>query len=209
VGGWALGLVLRVLYRTLRVEIIDPTNRLRARLEGARAVYAFWHESLVLVPILAVRIPGLRPTVLLSWHRDAEFAAQAVRRLGIRVVRGSSTRGGVGGLRGLLAANERGEDLVIIPDGPRGPRRRAQSGVVQVASGAELPVVAIGAAVRPGHRLSSWDRLQIPYPFARVVFALSADVPVGRDDFEHARGRTQAALLQAQHTAEEALGGEG
>src|SRR5262249_13416454 len=208
--GWLIGVVLRLLYRTIRVQIIDPSARIPARLAGDRAVYAFWHEALVLLPILAHRLgPAIRPTVMLSWHRDAEVAAQAVRRLGVRVVRGSSTRGGMGGLRGLLSANDRGDDLVIVPDGPRGPRRHAHRGVVQVAGGTGLPVVAIGAAARPVRRLHSWDRLQLPYPFARVVLVMSEPVTVDRDDLEQARVRTESMLNRVQEPAEEAIGGMG
>lgn len=207
VAGWVLGLVLRMLYRTLRVELIDPTGRVPARLAGERAVYAFWHESLVLVPVLLRQLrPNLHPTVLLSWHRDAEIAAQAVRQLGVRVVRGSTTRGGVGGLRGLLAADQRGDDLVIVPDGPRGPRRHAQRGVVQVASGTGRPIVAIGAAATPGRRLGSWDRMQLPLPFARVRLVVSEDITVGPDELEAARARTESVLNRVQASAESSIG---
>src|SRR5205823_3321243 len=95
---------------------------------------AFWHDGIVLLPLLVSRLgwPGM-VNVMLSWHRDAEIAAQAMRRLGIRAVRGSETRGRLGGLRGLLAARARGEDIVIVPDGPRGPRHRAKEGALQLA----------------------------------------------------------------------------
>ena len=207
-AGWCLGWTLRVLYRTLRIELIDPSDRLGSRLAGERAVYAFWHEALVLVPLLARRVcPVVRPTVMLSWHRDAEIAAQAVRQLGVRVVRGSTTRGRVGALRGLLLAHARGDDLVLVPDGPRGPRRRAQEGVVQIAARTQLPVVAIGAAVRQGRRLASWDRMLVPFPFARVTLVLSEPIPVDRAELEPARARTEVALNRVQGTAERAVGG--
>src|SRR5205814_5247737 len=106
-----------------------------------------------LLPLIVTRFrwPGA-VNVLLSWHNDAEIAAQALRRLGIHSVRGSSRRGWVGGLRGLLAARARGEDLVIVPDGPRGPRRRAKEGVVQLARATGMPLVVVGAAARPSRR---------------------------------------------------------
>ena len=115
--------------------------------------------------------PGLRPRVMLSWHRDAEIAAQARRAASAsRAVRGSATRGWVGALRGLLAAHaaRRGPGR-SCPDGPRGPRHEAKDGVVQLARATGLPVVADRRRGRPARRLRSWDRLQLPRPFARVA----------------------------------------
>src|SRR5438067_10932446 len=93
--------------------------------------------------------PGARVAIMLSWHRDAEIAAQAVRRLGIRAVRGSSTRGWLGALRGLLGAHARGELIAVVPDGPRGPRPHAQGGVLQLARATGPPILAVRAAARP------------------------------------------------------------
>jgi len=107
-----------------------------------------------------------------------------MRHLGIRAVRGSGTRGWIGGLRGLLAARTRGEDIAIVPDGPRGPRRKAKSGAVQLARGTGLPLVVVGAATRPVHRLASWDRMQLPWLFARVGLVVSAPLVLPGDERE-------------------------
>ena len=95
VAGWAVALALRLLYRTLRVRVVDHGDWFARRRHGEAVLAVFWHEGIVLLPLLVTRErwPGT-VTVMLSWHRDAEIAAQAVSRLGIRVVRGSDTRGG-------------------------------------------------------------------------------------------------------------------
>jgi hypothetical protein len=167
-----VALVLRAVYRTLRVRLVDHAPEARAA--GAQVIGVFWHDALLLAPLIVTRFRWPRPvSVMLSWHRDAEIAAQAMGRLGIGAVRGSSTRGRLGALRGLLAARGRGEDVVIVPDGPRGPRREAKEGAVQLARATGLPILAIGAAAHPARRLASWDRLQVPRPFARVAVVLA------------------------------------
>jgi lysophospholipid acyltransferase (LPLAT)-like uncharacterized protein len=197
-AGWVIGVALRLVYRSLRVRLLDPAHLLERRGRGERMVAAFWHDGIALVPLLVTRLGWPRSvTVLLSWHRDAEIAARALRPLGIHAVRGSSTRGGVSGLRGLLAARERGEDLAIVPDGPRGPRHRAKRGVIRIARATGLPLIAIGAAARPVRRLGSWDRLQVPLPFARVTLVASAPLPVPRAGDEVSEGATLAALEAA------------
>jgi len=208
-AGWAIALVLRLLYRTLRVRCLDPAGVLGGVARGERAVFAFWHDTLVLLPLMVTAIyPRARVAIMLSWHRDAEIAAQAVRRLGIRAVRGSGRRGWLGALRGLLAAHARGELIAIVPDGPRGPRHHAQAGVVQLARATGLPIVVIGAAARPVRRLGSWDRLQLPAPFGRVALVLGAPLAFGEaggNDAE-ALAAVEAALGRANDTAAAAVG---
>ena len=207
-AGWAIAFVLRLLYRTLRVRCLDPAGVLDRLARGERAVFAFWHDTLVLLPLMVTTVyPPAHVAVMLSWHRDAEIAAQAIRRLGLRAVRGSGTRGWLGALRGLLAAHARGELIAVVPDGPRGPRHEAQPGVVQLARATGLPIVAIGAAARPARRLGSWDRLQLPAPFARVTLVLSAPLAVaGGGGEEEGLAAVAAALERANEVAAAAVG---
>ncbi len=178
VGAAAIWGVLRLVYATLRVRCSDPHGVLAAHARGARVVWATWHDGIALLPLMVVRVHRMfRPRVALSWHRDAEIAAQVVRRFGVAVTRGSATRGWLGAVRGLLAAHARGEDLVVIPDGPRGPRHEAKPGVAQLARATGLPVVAIGLAATPVRCLPTWDRLQLPVPFGRVALVVSAPIP--------------------------------
>jgi len=205
-AGWAVALALRLLYRTLRVRLVDHGEVVARRRQGEQVLAAFWHDGIALLPLMVTRFrwPGT-VNVMLSWHRDAEIAAQAMRRLGIRAVRGSATRGWLGGLRGLLAARARGEDIAIVPDGPRGPRHRAKDGVVQLARATGLPLVVVGAAAWPAHRLGSWDRMQVPRPFARVALVLSAPL-VLPEDKAAARAALEAALGEANAEAARAVG---
>ena len=205
VAGWVIALLLRLLYRTLRIRLVDHTGALRPG-GGPQAIVVFWHDALVLAPLLVTKFGWPHTvTVMLSWHRDAEIAAQVLRRLGIRAVRGSDTRGRLGGLRGLLAARARGDDLVIVPDGPRGPRHRAKAGVVQLAHGTGLPVLVIGAAAHPARRLGSWDRLQLPRPFARAAIVLAAP-PTLPADKPAAVSALEAVLEQATAEAARLVG---
>ncbi len=195
VAGWAIATVLRLIYATLRVRCVDPHDVVAGHTRGERVVWATWHDGIALLPLMVVRVNRrLRPRVVLSWHRDAEIAAQAVRRFGVAVSRGSATRGWTGAVRGLLRANARGEDLVVVPDGPRGPRHEAKEGVVQLARATRLPVVTIGIAAAPVRCLRSWDRLQLPRPFGRVALVLSAPIPVVRGDSARSLATIQEAL---------------
>jgi lysophospholipid acyltransferase (LPLAT)-like uncharacterized protein len=181
---------------------------LAAHAAGERVVWATWHDGIVLLPLMVVQVhPRFRPRVVLSWHRDAEIAAQAVQRFGVAVTRGSESRGWMGAVRGMLEGHARGEDLVVVPDGPRGPRHEAKAGVVQLARATRLPVVAIGIAAAPARCLRSWDRLQVPRPFARVALVVGAPIRVGRGDASGALAAVQASLEKTAEEARAAVGG--
>lgn len=201
-AGAAIAFGLRLLYVTLRLHVDDPSGVMAAWAQGERVVWATWHDGIILLPLMKTRVERrLRPRVMLSWHRDGEIAAQAVQRFGVHVIRGSSTRGWLGALRGLVDANARGDDLVVVPDGPRGPRHEAKDGVVQLARVTGLPVVAVGLAANPATRFRSWDRMQLPRPFARVAIVLSPPVVIERRNAEGARDAVQTALANAASRA--------
>lgn len=139
VGAWGI----RCLGRSMRIEskgheVADDLYR-----EGQRAIFAFWHARQLLMPF-AYR--GERAYVLISQHQDGEIIARIVERFGFLAVRGSSTRGGVEALRELIRLGRSGLDLVVTPDGPKGPAQVAKIGVIQLARATGLPIVPITAA---------------------------------------------------------------
>jgi lysophospholipid acyltransferase (LPLAT)-like uncharacterized protein len=119
--------------------------------------------------------------VLASRSSDGELVARYVRRFGLPVARGSSSRGGSAALRALAVALGEGEDVAVIPDGPRGPRGHAQPGVVALAALSGAPVVPMAFAAQPSLRLATWDEFMIPLPFARAAAIFGAPVRVDRD----------------------------
>jgi lysophospholipid acyltransferase (LPLAT)-like uncharacterized protein len=130
-----------------------------------------------------------------------------VTRFGLSVVRGSSSRGGTEALRSLAASVRAGEDVAVVPDGPRGPRERLQTGLIVLAAATGAPIVPLAFAARPARRLASWDRFLIPMPFARaaVVFGAAATVPRGADR-EAARADVERALCEVTAAADRMVG---
>jgi len=131
-------------------------------------VYALWHEHLLPLAYLH-RAQGA--AALVSRHRDGEILARVLGRLGYETARGSTTRGGPSGFRELVRAGRSGRALAVTPDGPLGPRRRADSGAARAAAAAGLALVPVAAAARPAWRLATWDSFLVPAPRARVWVA--------------------------------------
>jgi lysophospholipid acyltransferase (LPLAT)-like uncharacterized protein len=140
---------------------------------------------------------GLRGvTVLTSRSRDGELAEAYARRFGLDVVRGSSSRGGAVALRALAAALRGGHDVALVPDGPRGPRYRLQPGAVALAALTAAPIVPLACGIRPARRLSTWDEMLVPVPFARCAVVFGAPLMIARDsDRAIARKDVEQALV--------------
>ena len=132
--------LIRGLGKTMgwTIEGAEPVDQLYA--QGKRMIIAFWHGQQLMMP-LAYR--GIGAHILISQHRDGEMISRIVKRFGFGAVRGSSTRGGVVALRQLIRLGRSGVDLVVTPDGPKGPRHVVQKGVIQLAQVTGLPIVPL------------------------------------------------------------------
>ena len=163
--------VIRLLGRTLRYRDVQaPGAPLGYRVPGP-TVYAFWHRCLL---VCAYRFRGMGIAILISPSFDGELIARTVERMGFRAVRGSSSRGGAGGLRGMERAFREGHRCAITADGPRGPAMVAKAGVAQLAQLVEAPIGVFYAIPDRAWELRSWDRFLIPKPFSRVTFTWPA-----------------------------------
>jgi lysophospholipid acyltransferase (LPLAT)-like uncharacterized protein len=187
---------LRYRYRPLGPSL-DP-NRLGIK---GRFIYAFWHEN-ILLPLYHYGVPEVH--VLVSQHADGEIIAEICRRLNFSLIRGSTTRGGVEAMRQMVRVDGH---VAITPDGPRGPRRHLQPGMIQLAARTGLPIVAFGIGFQKAKRLRSWDRFALPRlgSFATCVTGLPISVPANldRDEIEKYRLRVQEELDRLSRIAED------
>jgi len=177
--------IVRSLGVTLRLRAVG-VDALALRWTACQPlIYAVWHGRIVMLPWLNVwlrRTRGARRVaVLASRSRDGEMVSRYVAHFGLAAVRGSSSHGGAGALRQLVAAVRAGEDVAVVPDGPRGPRRQLQPGVVTLAALTGAPIVPLAFAARPARKLASWDEQMVPFPFARSVLVFGDPISVHRD----------------------------
>lgn len=204
--------LLRAIGRTWSFERLglDPFV---ARQQGTpgRYVIALWHSALL---PLAYLHRDENATVLVSRHRDGELIARALRGLGYRLARGSSTRGGAAALRELLRESEAHPgDLALTPDGPKGPPQKAKPGVAYVAAMTGFPILPLALVCNREWRLRSWDRFQIPKPGARIVVLAGDPIAVPEDlgdaEVPAILERFDAAMEDLERRARARLAAEG
>jgi lysophospholipid acyltransferase (LPLAT)-like uncharacterized protein len=139
-GSWLirfLGWSMRWEYQGL--EILNNRTNLKEKV-----IFAFWHGRQLMMPIAQRRLnKGRKLAMLISTHRDGEYISRTISRLGIDSVRGSTYKGAVKGFKQLLRVHNSGIDVGITPDGPRGPKYKAQLGVVQLAKLSGSPVLPV------------------------------------------------------------------
>lgn len=191
-------LVYLLLSRTIRWQCVG--ERFCAGQEQ-HFVLAFWHARMLMMPFAFRDWQGY---MLISEHRDGGFIADTMGLIGIKTVRGSSTRGGARAmLRMLRLVTKENTDLGITPDGPKGPREVVQPGTVQLAQKSGLPILPVCYATKRHRRAGSWDRFYIPLPFTRGVFVFGDLVHLRPDEeMDGALAKVQSAMDNTQYHAD-------
>jgi lysophospholipid acyltransferase (LPLAT)-like uncharacterized protein len=177
-----LGILARLWGMTLRFDI-PPADRSAFENTELPSAFVLWHNRLFLTPEFHRRYRGRRPIYgLVSASRDGAWLAAFFSLVGMRAVRGSSSRLGREAAVALVEVLRAGNDVGITPDGPRGPRYDFKPGALTVARRAGAQALLVGARFTAAWRLPSWDGFYLPLPFSRVVVRCERVPPEALDD---------------------------
>jgi lysophospholipid acyltransferase (LPLAT)-like uncharacterized protein len=195
----ALGSTLR-----WRTEGFEQFDHIKAA--GHQPIMAFWHGR-ILPATYYFRRRGI--VVITSENFDGEWIAGIIERFGYGTSRGSSSRGGPRALRQLSRDLAAGRPAGFTVDGPRGPARVSQPGAVWLAKASGHPVLPFHCEADRFWTLRSWDRTQIPKPFATVAISVGEPFYVPRraseSEVELYRQRLDTALAAAEASARRML----
>ncbi|UQZ88295.1 hypothetical protein C4J81_03355 [Deltaproteobacteria bacterium Smac51] len=146
-------------------------------LEVGPVIFAHWHsEDLSMLP----HFGHSGANILVSASRDGSMLSQAVRVLGFQAARGSSSRGGMGGILALKKSLEAGQSVIFAADGPKGPRQVAKPGPIYLAAKTGCPIYPAGTACDKSYIFEkSWSKTRIPLPGAHLamVFGEPLHIP--------------------------------
>lgn len=190
-AAWLVFALVRAVSATLRYRWEDRSGYFTGPSPGP-AIYALYHNRLALSMAIYYgyikkhnRTSGL--AVMVSASKDGGFLAAILECFRVQPVRGSSSRRGPQALLELTTWAERDYDLAITPDGPRGPRYTVQDGITSLAQVTELPILPVALHLNWKIVVKSWDRFQVPLPFARCVVILEKPLRVPREASEAER----------------------
>jgi len=204
---------MKRFFRQLGVALIPPMIYLLMRLiwwsckkrfhfitpvDERQHVCVCWHGELLMSPQAYRKIHPTQPaTAIISTHFDGSLIAGILRLLEIHPLRGSTKKGARQVLLQAFKSIKEGEEVLITPDGPRGPRHSMSDGAIGMALKSNLPIFVLNYQCNQYWQLESWDRFVIPKPFGRIDFYLQSISLEGME-----RGEAKAYLREKmlEHT---------
>lgn len=200
IAAWLIFAMIRAVAVTLRYRWRDSSGHLEAADPGG-AIYCAWHNRLVLSMVayhnyVKKHKPSRGIAAMVSASKDGGFLSAILECFKVQPVRGSSSRRGPQALLELTTWAERGYDLALTPDGPRGPRYQVQDGVMSLAQVTGLPIIPFSYHLDWKLQVKSWDRFQIPLPFSRCDMVMGRAVQVPREVSDEERENLRRQLEQ-------------
>lgn len=190
---------MRLVHATNRWTIVGGHIPERLWRQNRPFIVVFWHGRMLMTPFAWDRSRPI--SILHSAHGDGALIGQLSAHFDGRTIVGSSSRGGAGAVREIVRTLNGGTSCAITPDGPRGPRMRAQSGIVAIARLAGVPVVPLVYGCSRGKVLTSWDRFLVALPLGRGVYIWGQPIEVEAD----ADAASQRRALEEIETSLNAL----
>jgi lysophospholipid acyltransferase (LPLAT)-like uncharacterized protein len=165
-------------------------------------IYGVWHNRLALsMGIFRRYVQGRQPqrrlAALVSASKDGALLARILENFAVQPVRGSTSRRGPQALLELTGWADKGYDLAITPDGPRGPRYVVQEGIIALAQITQRPIVPVTAIIRGKFHLKSWDAFVVPLAGALCRVAFYPPIRVPRDASDADRAHCKELLEQS------------
>ncbi len=206
--GWKLvGFLGRFLLSfiawTSRIKVVGQEAVVRLRQQRRPIIYLTWHGRIFLCPYF-FRRQGMMP--LVSPSEDGEIVARIIEGWGYKTIRGSSSHSVVAAWKEMVRELRQGGQVIIIPDGPRGPNRVFKPGALRLAQETGAWLVPFSFSSSRGRWLRSWDNFLLALPFARVValYGSPRQVPaeLSAEELEDYRRSMEAALSELDAEAD-------
>lgn len=198
--GFLIWVLYRVLSATWRVTLIEPPSLKNSLKKRETVLFAHWHgDELALLQVT----PHYRIATMASSSKDGEIMNTALRLYGIPTTRGSSTRGGSTGLRGLIRLlKELQRNSSFAVDGPKGPLHKVKPGIFELGRVLKAPIYAGGVACDRAWKFpKSWNKTFLPKPFAKVIIYWDEDLIRVSSDEDPRSPKLAETLENALHHA--------
>ena len=168
---WPLYQLYKLYHKTLRFHVNPEDEAIleKAKSDANHGILMTWHNRQFIISELISRYAESRPmNLLVSPAQDAAWLVAYFSMLGIKSIRGSSTRGSIAAARELVNCYSNEECIGITPDGPSGPLYKIKLGAFRIIKLVDANVLLVVPNPRNAWRLKTWDRCYIPKPFSTV-----------------------------------------
>jgi hypothetical protein len=198
-AGAVLYWLIRLIGSTIRFDIRGSEYVS----ERQPQIFCFWHNR---IPLATYFWRHRRIVVMSSQSFDSEYIARFIQRFGYGAARGSSTRGGKAALIQMIRAVRGGRSAAFSIDGPRGPLYEVKPGALLLSARTGAALLPFSISLDRYWQLPSWDRIQIPKPFARAVVIIGQPFCVPESDQpEDHQPRLQQVLDELRQQSDQAI----
>lgn len=179
---WVGYLFLKFIGASQQARVVNLRVVKEAFAKHGCAIFAFWHNRLMMIPYIYRRLFGMKDIVtLISSSRDGEYFVRALKLFRPYIVRGSSTRGGSEAFKALVRRIRQGMDCIITPDGPQGPKYTIQPGTIALARLTGIPIIPVSYWSSRYRILNTWDGFILTLPFSKMTYAFGEPVYCPKD----------------------------
>jgi lysophospholipid acyltransferase (LPLAT)-like uncharacterized protein len=197
-------LILIVWTKSARLNVIGEESYLELRKQNKPVVLLIWHGRLLVGPYFLWKYRKRGIMVLISPSEDGEILARILSGWG-KVLRGSSSHSIVKVWGAIKKELDQGGEVVIVPDGPRGPNRKMKLGALKLSQQSGAYIVPFTFAAARKKTLKSWDEFLVFYPFSKVVALFGepflVDPRLREDELERERLRIEQLLSKLDDKA--------
>ena len=196
-----------LVYHTSKKTYINY-EKLKERIDKRQGTLsATWHQSTIL---LTYPYRHMGVATIASRSKDGEIISSVLKRLGFHSFRGSSSKGGGKALSSIIAfLKTEGIFATITVDGPRGPAKKAKTGIVRMAQSTGYPIFPLHGWAKRKVLIKSWDRTMIPLPFNHLIIICGDPLTVPEDadkkGLQDLAGRLESRLNSISEEAETIL----
>ncbi len=185
--------LMRIIWYTTQKKFHFITN-----IGEEQHVCVTWHGELFMSPQAYRKIHKKHAaSAIISIHFDGGLIAGTLKLLKIRSLRGSSKKGAKQVLLQAFKSIKSGEEVLITPDGPRGPRHSMSDGAVGIALKSKLPIFVMNYKASKYWQLGSWDKFVIPKPFSKIDFYMQS---LSLDGMDHEEAKAYLSEKMLKHT---------
>ena len=190
--------MIRLWSATQRLSFRGVEHPAAVHQAGKQCIFVFWHGR-QFVLLNSHRNRGI--CIMTSLSRDGDLQTRILNKLGYCTVRGSSSRGGMKALVGMIRALKDGHDVAFAGDGPRGPLFQVKPGPFYLAQKTGAAIVPVAISAKRFWQLRNWDQYQIPKPFTQTCVRYGEAMTFAADESIEAMQERFDAVLQALQSA--------
>jgi lysophospholipid acyltransferase (LPLAT)-like uncharacterized protein len=190
--------------KSTRMKIVGDSDYWALRKAKRPVIFLIWHGKIFIVPYF-FRRRGIMP--LISPSRDGEIPARIMDGWGYKILRGSGSHVVKEAWLEMKKELQAGGEVIIVPDGPRGPDRKLKLGCIKLAAETGAALVPFSFSTSRKKALKSWDRFLMFYPFSKVVAVYGKPLEIRPgltdEDMETERQRVETLMVEFDRSVDD------